>query len=84
MTGSCREPWLSTSWRGAARRNKNTTNLPKAQINNLITVSNTEIESLKLQKIVGEYEPGYWYENIKQQKRNTPPGPIITQILTII
>ena len=37
---------------------------------------------LKLPKIIGDFQPGYIYGNVKTHKNNNPLRPIISQVLT--
>ena len=64
--------------------NKNPTNQLKSGNTKLITANNTELDSTKLPKIIGEYTPGYLYMTVKIHKLNHPLRPIISQIYTPI
>ena len=44
--------------------NYNPTNQLKSKINKLINANNTEIHNIKLQKIIGNYKPGYIYGTV--------------------
>ena len=58
----------------------------KADVNKLIIISNKVNASQEhlLNKIIGEYEPGYIYGNVKIHEPNNPLRPIISQIPTPI
>lgn len=47
---------------------RNPTETLKRSANKQITAHNAEVSSLKIQKIVGDYQPGYLYGNIKTHK----------------
>ena len=51
----------------------------KKQANNLIDASNKKTVG-KLERIVGEFQPGYFYGNPKTHKPENPLRPIISQI----
>ena len=61
---------------------KDPTKLLKAQVNRLIESVNGVSGQQKLNKIIGEYEPGYIYGNVKTHKAENPLRPIISQIPT--
>ena len=63
---------------------KDPTEKLKKKINTLITSINAKIDSIKLQKQVGHFTPGYIYCNPKIHKSRTDPPmrPIISQIGT--
>ena len=63
--------------------NKNPIPQLKTKINSIITASNSTADSIKLDKIVGDYTPGYLYGNIKNHKPNNPIRPIISQVTTL-
>ena len=54
----------------------------KHKANQLIDCQNAIVGDIKLNKIVGDYEPGYIYGNIKTHKPGNPIRPIISQIPT--
>ena len=62
--------------------NKDPTNMLKNKANKLITTLNAAQDSLKIPKIIGDYQPGYIYGNVKTHKPNNPVRPIISQVLT--
>ena len=64
--------------------NRDTTAKMKADVNKLIEISNyvNTSQEHKLNKIIGEYEPGYIYGNVKIHKPSNPLRPIISQIPT--
>ena len=62
--------------------NKDPTNMLKNKANKLITTLNAAQDSLKIPKIIGDYQPGYIYENVKTHKPNNSVRPIISQVLT--
>ena len=61
---------------------KDPTNNLKIKANKLISTNNAAQNMLKLSKIVGDYQPGYIYGNVKTHKNNNPLRPIISQVLT--
>ena len=61
---------------------KDPTNTLKQKANKLIDTQNAAIGDLKLSKIIGDYQPGYVYGNVKIHKPNNPLRPIISQIPT--
>ena len=69
-----------------AKVNKDPTEDLKKEINKLISEMNEETEGeQRLQKLAGQYEPGYIYANPKIHKdlKNPPYRPIISQIGTV-
>ena len=54
----------------------------KQKANSLITALNAAVGDIHLQKIVGDYDPGYIYGNVKTHKSGNPLRPIISQIPT--
>ncbi|XP_045124906.1 uncharacterized protein LOC123512546 [Portunus trituberculatus] len=64
------------------RITRNPTESLKKRVNATITSINAGSNNLKLQKIVGEFSPGYAYGNVKTHKQNNPLRPIISQIPT--
>ncbi|XP_076056175.1 uncharacterized protein LOC143034116 [Oratosquilla oratoria] len=54
----------------------------KKKLNNLISGINAEIGGTKFSKLVGDFQPGYFYGNVKTHKENNPLRPIISQIST--
>ena len=54
----------------------------KQKANKLIETQNAVTDQLKLNKIIGDYQPGYIYGNVKIHKANNPLRPIISQIPT--
>ncbi|XP_076043851.1 uncharacterized protein LOC143026947 [Oratosquilla oratoria] len=61
---------------------RNPTENLKKKLNNLITGVNAEIGGTKFSKLVGDFQPGYFYGNVKTHKENNPLRPIISQIST--
>ena len=61
---------------------KHLTDQLKKHIKKIITANNTEIRSIKLQKITGDYKPRYIYSKIKTHKQSNPIKPIISRIPT--
>ena len=59
---------------------RNPTEELKKKANDLITAANKHIVGDKLQKITGEFSPGYFYGNPKTHKSDCPLRPIIPQI----
>ena len=59
---------------------KNPVDQLKKSANELISASNKVSKNFKLDKIVGEYRPGYFYGNVKTHKPGNPLRPIISQI----
>ena len=59
---------------------KNPINDVKRRVNKLVETQNAMQESLKLPKIVGDFQPGYLYGNVKTHKVGNPLRPIISQI----
>ena len=64
------------------RIDKDPTEAIKKKANELIETQNSLIDDYKLMKIVGEYQPGYAYGNVKIHKTGNPLRPIISQIPT--
>ena len=60
----------------------NPTDQLKQKANKLIETVNAVQGDLKLSKIIGDYQPGYMYGNVKTHKENLPLRPIISQIPT--
>ena len=54
----------------------------KQKANQLIECQNAVVGDIKLNKIVGDYQPGYIYGNVKIHKPGNPIRPIISQIPT--
>ena len=54
----------------------------KTKVNKLIEANNAVINHHHINKIIGEYSPGYLYGNIKTHKPNNPVRPIISQVTT--
>ena len=52
----------------------------KRSANDLISASNKASKTFKFDKITGEYQPGYFYGNVKTHKQGNPLRPIISQI----
>ncbi|XP_076045811.1 uncharacterized protein LOC143028055 [Oratosquilla oratoria] len=50
--------------------------------NKIIDAVNARVDGLKLQKISGDFRPGYLYGNVKAYKISNPLRPIISQIPT--
>lgn len=61
---------------------RNPTEALKKRLNTLIYGANAEIGGLHFEVITGDYEPGYFYGNIKTHKQGNPIRPIISQIPT--
>ena len=59
---------------------KDPTNSLKQKANQLIEALNAATDDIKLNKIIGDYKPGYIYGNVKTHKANNPLRPIISQI----
>jgi len=64
------------------RIKKDPTEVLKKEANDLITMLNAVQGDLHLQKIIGDYGPGYIYGNVKIHKPDNPLRPIISQVLT--
>ena len=58
------------------------TNNIKSKANKLIETLNATANSLNISKIVGDYQPGYMYGNVKIHKPQNPLRPIISQVTT--
>ncbi|XP_076055161.1 uncharacterized protein LOC143033554 [Oratosquilla oratoria] len=56
----------------------------KTKVNKIIDAVNARADGVKLQKLSGNYAPGYCYGNVKTHKENNPLRPIISQIPTPI
>ena len=54
----------------------------KKKLNNLISVANAEVGGTKFDKLIGDFQPGYFYGNVKTHKDGNPLRPIISQIPT--
>lgn len=52
----------------------------KKQANSLIDASNKVSKVVKFERVVGEYQLGYFYGNVKTHKEGNPLRPIISQI----
>ena len=52
----------------------------KRQANSLIDASNKVSKVVRFERIVGEYQLGYFYGNVKTHKEGNPLRPIISQI----
>ena len=59
---------------------KNPTDQLKRSANDLINALNKASKTFKFDKITGEYQPGYFYGNVKTHKPGNPLRPIISQI----
>ena len=62
--------------------NKDPTNSLKNSANKIISTLNAAQDCTKISKIIGDYQPGYTYGNVKTHKQNSPLRPIISQVLT--
>ena len=58
------------------------TNNIKEKANELIETFNAKSDDFKMNKIVGDYNPGYFYGNIKSHKIDNPIRPIVSQVTT--
>ena len=58
----------------------NPTEQLKCKANKLIDTLNAMKDDLKLPKIIGDFQPGYIYGNVKTHKNDNPLRPIISQI----
>ena len=54
----------------------------KKKANKIISTNNAAQGNIKLDKIKGEFKPGYLYGTVKTHKENYPLRPIISQITT--
>ena len=54
----------------------------KKEANRLIDSANAHLRDAEIKRIIGEYEPGYIYGNVKIHKPNKDLRPIISQIPT--
>ena len=61
---------------------KDTTNTIKKKVNNLIDSLNAKVNDIKMEKIIGDFQPGYFYGNVKTHKTNNPIRPIVSQVTT--
>ena len=61
---------------------KNPTDELKQKANTLISSLNAAQDNIHLQKIIGDYSPGYIYGNVKIHKDGNPLRPIISQVPT--
>ena len=61
---------------------RNPTNKIKTNANKLISTLNARQDSIKLNKIIGVYKPGYIYGTIKTHKNKNPLRSIISQCPT--
>ena len=64
------------------RIEKDPTDAIKKKANNLIEAQNSVVDDFKLKKIVGDFQPGYAYGNVKTHKNGNPLRPIISQVPT--
>ena len=64
------------------RITRNTTEDLKKNINSLITAANAHNGGIKFEKVMGDFNPGYFYGNVKTHKAGNPLRPIISQIPT--
>ena len=62
--------------------NKDPTNELKVKANKLIDSLNSVQDDIKIDKIVGDFDPGYAYGNVKIHKHGNPLRPIISQCPT--
>ena len=62
------------------RITKNPVDQLKRDANNLISAANKVSKTFKFDKIVGEFQPGYFYGNVKVHKSGYPLRPIVSQI----
>ena len=46
----------------------------------MIAAANKHLPDCKLNKVTGDFEPGYFYGNVKTHKANNPLRPIISQV----
>ena len=60
--------------------NNDPTNKLKVKVNKLIIAVNAAQNNVKINKIKGEYKPGYIYGTVKVHKHGYPLRPIITQV----
>ena len=58
------------------------TNELKSNANKIITAINAVSDQFKFSKIIGDFQPGYMYGNVKTHKPNNPLRPIISQVTT--
>ena len=64
------------------RITRNTTEELKKRTNNLISAANALVGGIKFEKATGDFNPGYFYGNVKTHKAGNPLRPIISQIPT--
>ena len=64
------------------RINRDPTVNLKQKANELISTLNAAQGDIHLNKIIGDFSPGYIYGNVKIHKSNNPLRPIISQVLT--
>ena len=64
------------------RVKKDINNNIKKKANELIETLNAKSDDFKMNKIVGDYHPGYFYGNIKSHKIDNPIRPIVSQVTT--
>ena len=62
--------------------NKDPTSSLKNSANKIISTLNAAQDCTKISKIIGDYRPGYIYENVKTHKQNSHSRPIISQVST--
>ena len=61
---------------------KDPTNNLKTKINKIITTLNATKNNANINKIIGDYSPGYLYGSVKIHKPGNPLRPIISQVTT--
>ena len=61
---------------------KNPIDQLRQDANELIEAQNAVVDDIKLPKIIGDFQPGYFFGNIKTHKVGNPLRPIISQIPT--
>ena len=61
---------------------KDPTTSLKQRANKLITQLNSTPNCMKIDKLIGDFKPGYIYGNVKTHKPNNPLRPIISQCPT--
>ena len=54
----------------------------KREANSIIESINAAVDAIHLLKIIGDFDPGYIYGNVKTHKRGNPLRPIISQCPT--
>ena len=62
------------------RISQDPTNKLKAKVNRLIDSANAVIGDVRFSKVIGDFPPGYAYENVKTHKEGNPLRPIISQV----